>query len=429
VTAPRSQGIPVALRSPRLLLLLPAGIILAAAALTPVKEFSTNQGDVGLYLADARAIVDGRTPYSEVPLEYPPLALVPMVAPYLLGLPFGEVTPDHYRWLFAGWEAALALALGFVLMQIARRGGIRTRWRDPAWAVVLRYPILVAGAALAITWRFDVFAALLLGIALWATLANRPTTAGIALGLGALAKLFPIAVAPALAVAWLAPRDNRRLVRFGLATVLTVVIGMLPFLAMAGTDALASLGYQARRGLEVESIGAGVVLLDGLVRGQPVETASPFKAVEVFGPLARIWLGLLPAMTLAAFGALAVAAWRRVRFDVEAIGRVEPETLTNLAGASVMVLLLTSKIFSIQYVVWLVPFAALFAGRRFWLAAVMVALTMPIHPFLFAGLVSQAPLPILVLNLRNGLLVVLTVWMLADLWRQARQERPTQRQQ
>jgi len=417
VTAPRSPGIRAALRSPGLLLLIPVGIILAAAALTPPREFSTNQGDVGLYLDDARAIVDGRTPYSAVPLEYPPLALVPMVAPYLLGLPFGEVTPDRYRWLFAGWEAALALALGFVLVQIARRGGIPTRSRDPAWAVALRYPILVAGAALAITWRFDAFAALLLAIALWATLANRPTPAGIALGLGALAKLFPIAVAPALAVAWLAPRDNRRLARFGLATVLTVVIGMLPFLAMAGPDALAFLGYQARRGLEVESIGAGVVLLDGLVRGQPIETASPFKAVEVFGPLARTWLGLLPAMTVAAFGALAVAAWRRVRFDVEAIGRVEPRTLTSLAGATVMVLLLTSKVFSIQYVVWLVPFAALLPGWRFWLAAAMVALTMPIHPILFAGLVAQEPLPVLVLNLRNALLVALTTWVLVDLVR------------
>lgn len=425
MTAPRSPGIPAALRSPRLVLLIPAGIILAAAALTPAQEFSTNQGDVGLYRDDARAIVDGRTPYSEVPLEYPPLALVPMVAPYLLGLPFGEVTPDRYRWLFAGWEAALALALGLVLVQIARRGGIPAPRRDPGWAVVLRYPILVAGAALAITWRFDVFAAFLLALALWATLANRPTAAGIALGLGALVKLFPIAAAPALAVAWLAPRDDRRLVRFGLATVLTVVIGMLPFLAMAGPDALAFLGYQAQRGLEVESVGAGVVLLDGLVRGRPVETASPFKAVEVFGPLARTWLSLLPAMTLAAFGALAVAARRRVRFDLEAIGRVEPDTLTSLAGATVMVLLLTSKVFSIQYMVWLVPFAARLPGWRFWLAAVVVALTMPIHPFLFAGLVAQDALPILVLNLRNALLVLLTLWVLADLWRKrAHPDRP-----
>jgi len=134
----------------------------------------------------------------------------------------------------------------------------------------------------------------------------------------------------------------------------------------------------------------------------------------VFGPLARAWLGLLPAMTLAGFGALALAAWRRVRFELAALGRVSAETVTTLAGATVLVLLLTSKVFSIQYVVWLVPFAALLPGWKFWLAAAAIALPMPIHPFLFAGLVAQDALPILVLNLRNALLVALAVWVLID---------------
>src|SRR5438034_1238083 len=120
-------------RSPLLLLLIPFAIILAIPALTPPKELFTNQGDVGLYLENAKAIVGGRTPYSQVPLEYPPLALVPMVVPYLLGLPFGEVTLDHYKWLFAGWEAVLVLVLGLVLVRIARLGGVETQRRDGGW--------------------------------------------------------------------------------------------------------------------------------------------------------------------------------------------------------------------------------------------------------------------------------------------------------
>jgi len=222
-------------------------------------------------------------------------------------------------------------------------------------------------------------------------------------------------VAPVLAIAWLAPRSDGRLLRFGFATVLTVAVGLMPFVAMAGPSALSFVGYQAQRGLEVESIGAGLVLLDGLVRGQAVETHSPFKAVEVFGPLAQAWLGLLPAMTLAGFGALGVAAWRAVRRDVRALGGVGAATLTTLAGAAVMMLLVTSKVFSIQYVVWLVPFVVLLARWKFWLGAAIVALTMPIHPFLFAGLVAQEPLPVLILNLRNALLVGLTAWLLIDL--------------
>ena len=417
MTPPRSPSIAGVVLSPRLFLILPAVVIMVAAVLTPAREFSGNQGDVGLYLEKARAIVAGGAPYRDVSLEYPPLAMVPMVVPYLVGLPLGDVTIERYRWLFAGWEALLVLALGLVLVGVARAGAVTRGSHDPAWSVAWRLPILTAGAALAIAWRFDVFAALLLAAAVWATLLNRPTLAGIALGLGVLAKLFPIVAAPALAVAWLAPRDDRRLVRFGFAGVATVALGLLPFLAIAGGEALSFLRYQAQRGLEIESVGAGVVLLDGLVRGQPVETASPFKAVEVFGTLASAWLAALPVVTVAGFGALGAAAWRRARAELGASGRVERATLATLAGTAVLVLLLTSKVFSIQYVVWLVPFAALLPGWKFWLAAVAVALTMPIHPFLFSDLVAQEALPIVVLNVRNALLVTLAVWVVVDLGR------------
>jgi hypothetical protein len=415
VTPPRSPGIARVVRSPLVFLLVPFAVILAIPALTPTSQLFPNQGDVGLYLDNANAIVGGRVPYIDVRLEYPPLALVPMVVPYLLGRPFGEVTLDAYKWLFAGWEAVLVVALGFVLVQIARLGGIATERRDPGWIVVARLPILVVGAALAIAWRFDLFAALLLTIGLWAALAHRPVAAGVAVGLGVLAKLYPIAAAPALAAAWLARRDRARLVRFGVAVGLTAVLGLVPFVAIAGADALSFLGYQTQRGLQIESIGGGLVLLDGLVRGDSVETSAPFKALEVMGSLARAWLAVLPILTVITFAVLAWLGWRRVRAEVEADGAVAPTTVVTLAAASVMVLLVTSKVFSIQYIVWLVPFATLLPHWKFWLAAGIVALTMPIHPFLYDRLVAQDVLPILVLNLRNALLVILTVWVIAGL--------------
>jgi hypothetical protein len=416
VTASRSPGFRAALRSPIPFLILAAAVVVAAAALTPSTEFSRNQGDVRLYFDNAAAILGGATPYSDVPLEYPPLALVPMLVPYLLA-PGGPPTFEQYAWRFAGWEAALVLALGFVLVHVARLGNLETRRRDPGWTIAWRLPILVAGAALVIAWRFDLFAAFLLAVAVWATLANRPVAAGVALGLGMLTKLFPIVAAPALAIAWLAPRDDRRLFLFGVAIVVTVVVGLAPFLVIAGSDALSFLDYQARRGLEIESVGAGVVLLDALARGQALEMHSPFKAVEVFGPLAEAWLRVLPILTVAGFGALAVAGWRAVRPTATRGAGLRPETIASLAGATVLVLLVTSKVFSIQYVVWLVPFIALLGGWKFWLGAAVVALTMAIHPFGFAGLVDQDAVPVLVLNLRNALLVLLTGWVVADLVR------------
>jgi ammonia channel protein AmtB len=54
----------------------------------------------------------------------------------------------------------------------------------------------------------------------------------------------------------------------------------------------------------------------------------------------------------------------------------------------------------------------LLRGGKFWLAAALIALTIPIHPVLYSDLVQQKALPILLLNARNALFVVLTAWVL-----------------
>lgn len=434
----RGSGSGEAALTPRTLLLVPTFLILAAAALTPASELFSNQGDVRLYLEKATALASGQLPYRDFALEYPPLALVPMVVPYLLW-PFGDVTLDVYKWLFAAWEAVLMLALGFVLVRIVRLGGggdgdgvaarrildgeqvtvagLGESVSDRLRTVAIRLIVLTTGAALALTWRFDLLPALLVMVALWAALDGRPALAGFAIALGILAKLYPLAVVPALAIPWLVPLDVRRLTRYGVALALTLALVMLPSWLVAGSNAFAFVTYQAERGLQIESIGGGLAVLGGLLAGQPAELNHRFSSVQVEGSFADAWLAILPAVTAAGFGLLGLLGWRRIRREAVAQGAVSAATVVTLAGVAVIVLIATSKVFSIQYVVWIVPFAALLPRRQFWLAAAMVALTMAIHPLLYADLVEQEALPILVLNLRNALLIVLLAWTLWDVAR------------
>lgn len=275
-----------------------------------------------------------------------------------------------------------------------------------------RLVILSIGAALAIAFRFDLYPAVLVTIALWAALDGRPGAAGVAVGFGVLAKLYPLAVVPALAIPWLVPLDARQLTRYAAAVVLTIAFVLAPFVILAGGDTFGFLTYQAERGLQIESVGGGLAVLGGLLSGHPPDLSFGFSAVQVEGPFARAWLAILPAATVVGFGLLGWLGWRRLR-----LGPVAPATVVVFTGASVLMLLATSKVFSIQYVVWIVPFAALLRGRTFWLAAALVALTMPIHPLLYAELVKQDALPILILNLRNALLLGLLGWVLWDLAR------------
>jgi hypothetical protein len=412
-------------RAPLPLLLLLYAIPFVVATLTPAADFAGGpQGDVRLYLDKAYSVLTGGAPYRDFPLEYPPFALVPMIVPYVLW-PFGPVPVHLYPWLFAGEMAVLLVALALVVGRIVRR---QARWleqeprdvRREQLVVGTRLLVLALGASLALTWRFDLFPTLLASVALWAALERRPTIAGVAIGIGVLAKLFPIVVAPAAAVVWLAPPDWPRLLRFGLAAALTVVLGMAPFVALAGADAFSFVGYQAARGLQIESVGGGLVLLWGLVTGEPNAVQAPFSAWEVTGDLARMLQAVASTVLVAGFGALAVLGWRRCRTEMAEAGAVASGTIVTLGTVAILLLVLTNKVFSIQYVVWLVPFAALLPWRQFWLAAAAVALTIPIHPALYEALVRQDALPILVLNLRNGLLVALLVWLVLDLARTAR---------
>jgi uncharacterized membrane protein len=383
-------------------------VILIVAALTPASELHSNQGDVGLYLEKARALASGLVPYRDFPFEYPPLALVPMVVPYLLW-PFGQLAVEGYAWLFVAWEAALMLALAIVLARIVRLRGTSDE-PDGVPAMADRLVLVSIGAALAIAFRFDLYPALLVMVALWLSLERRPVAAGVAVGFGVLAKLYPLAVVPALAIPWLIPLDAGRLVRYGVAVGGSIVLILLPFVALAGTETFGFLTYQAQRGLQVESIGGGVAVLLGLINRHPADMSFGFSAVQVAGPFADAWLAALPALTVVGFGLLGWLGWRHVRR-----GPVPAATAVALTFASVLVVLVTSKVFSIQYVVWIVPFAALLRGGKFWLAAAVIALTMPIHPLLYAELVKQQALPILILNLRNGLFLALTAWVLRDL--------------
>ncbi|HXG25371.1 MAG TPA: glycosyltransferase 87 family protein [Candidatus Binatia bacterium] len=405
--------------------LLPPILVLFVAAATPTAALFPNQSDVKLYLEKAAAFTAGGVPYRDFPLEYPPGALVSMVVPYLLW-PFGPVDLDAYKWLFAAWEAALLLVLGLVLASIVRRGGdaeagAGVGLEDRLVRTGTRLAILAAGAVLTLTWRYDLFPALLLAAALRAALDGRPGVAGVAMGLGFLAKLFPVAALPALAALWLAPFDLRRLLRLGIGLGATVVVGIAPFLLIAGPDAtLQFLRYNTERGLQVESIGGGLALLGGLVTGDRVDTSFGFGSLNIEGNFAETWLALLPVLTVAGFGLVAVVGWRRIRAEAAALGSVRASTVVELATICVLLLVANSKVYSIQYVVWFLPLATLLAGRRFLIAAVLMALTIPIHPLLYDDLVAQQALPILVLNARNALHVALLGWMVWEVARPAR---------
>src|SRR5688500_11649678 len=72
-----------ALGSWRRFLLLALGLLLGAGLIAPFAGQEVT-GDARLYYAVGEDLLAGRLPYRDRPLEYPPLALVPLLLPRLL---------------------------------------------------------------------------------------------------------------------------------------------------------------------------------------------------------------------------------------------------------------------------------------------------------------------------------------------------------
>lgn len=385
--------------------MLPPLVIALVGVLTPADQLFPNQFDVYLYFQNAEALAQGHLPYTQFGFEYPPLALVPMVVPYLLW-PGGPPPFDVYHWLFLAWEAALLVALVVTLTQIAAR--LSPTNRD---GTAIRLVILTIVAAPSLAWRFDLFPGLLSALAVLAALNGRAGTAGVALALGVLAKLYPAVLMPVLVLPWLLERDWRRIVRFGVAGLLTLAIVVLPVYGLVGDAIWGPIRYQNERGLQAESIGAGILLLRAVMTETPARLTFDHSAVHVAGPWAERILAIQLPILVAALGGIAALAYRRFRSEIRETGTVATATVITATAATIAALLITNKVFSVQYVVWLVPFAALLPRRQFWLFAVIAALSVGIHPLNYDLLIQQQPPIVYLLNVRNALLVGLLGWL------------------
>lgn len=369
-------------------MIAPAALLAALWALVlwagPLAD--TRITDVFVYQHYGQQLADGLTPYSAAfPLEYPPLALVPMWLARILG---GE-----YATTFGVLMGVAAIA---ALAAVHRLGG-----RSAAWAFALT-PLL-AGAVL--RTHFDLFAVAILLAGLAALHGRRPTLAFVLLGVATMVKLFPIVVA-AVAACWLWGRGERAAAGRGLLACAAVIAACsLPF---AGSGYVDAYRYHLDRPVQIESSPASVLWLAGGSRVTG-STTSPdaFGSNGMVGGAAGAVRALSALLQLAA---LAWIAWLAAR-------RADERQLLLCAAAAVVAFVALGKVFSPQYVAWLAPFAALLLAARERLAAGLIAgavvLTTVEFPRRYLDLVDGDRGVALLVGARNALLLAALAVLIA----------------
>jgi glycosyl transferase family 87 len=323
--------------------------------------------DVGGYHERATLMRAGQVPYRDFAFEYPPAALAVMLLPAYL--------PRSYETSFAVlmWACGVGcIAVAAWALRTAGAGAKRT------WAALLAIGIspLVLGSLF--DTRFDLWPTLLAIAAVAAAARERPLLSGGLLGLGFAAKLWPAVLLPIVVVhLW-----RRRGRDAGLAVVAAFVVVaaacFLPF-AVLGPDGLhAMFSDQLNRPLQVESLGAAVLMAAEHLGLRHLQTVDSHGAQALSGRGAGLAADLSTVLEIVAVVAVwALYALRR---------RTNVEGLLLAAAAAVTALVAFDKVLSPQYLIWLVPFVFLVRGGRGILVGALLLLALGLTQSWFPSL-------------------------------------------
>ncbi|MFK0401553.1 hypothetical protein ACIQTT_04430 [Microbacterium sp. NPDC090225] len=330
---------------------------------------------------------------------YPQLALAPMLLVKAMAVPFVGFLGVSGAYLVAWALFVTALdALAFAVL-LGRSPSAPRRTAAWFWSAAL---LLLGPIAL---YRLDAVTLPIVVVAgLW--LVSRPALAAALLTIGAWIKIWPGAV---LLAALIAGRHRLRLIVTALAVTAAVVAGLL--LLGAREHLFGFLTQQGGRGLQIEAVAATPFLWAVPGGSARIEYSFDILTFQIAAPGADIVaVALTGAMVVVVAGILVLSGWKAIR------GAAFARLLPPLALSLVAALIVTNKVGSPQFQVWLIApvilWLVLDRVRAVLPAAVVLvlcALTCLVYPIGYDGLLHGQILPIVVLSARNLLLAVLLV--------------------
>ncbi len=355
-----------------------------------------------------------QAPFQVTPQEYPPLALLPFSSALL-------APSAYYALTFALMMTLLAGLIAWLLAQFhSRQAALR----------FLLYLLVGAGALFQL--RYDLLPAAAMLICLIAAERRRWSVAYIALALAVLLKLYPLVALPALFIAEWQDRADHVLdepgprapsqqwwwnsVLFG-----GVTLGAQACFAALGVSAaiIQPLAYLLQRPTQIESMQSSLAwLAHGL--GAPLVVVFTYGSLNSVSPFANAfgWVG-----TCLLIAGCAYVCWLQWRRHI---------SLGQAMIALLCTLILTGKVFSPQYLIWLIPLIASVGAARWWLWwwVGVSLLTMGAYTVYYGQLTDAATtarlLPTLpgffaVVAVRNAAFLFITLAYLFN-WRHARQD-------
>jgi hypothetical protein len=370
------------------------GIQALLALATHVTKLRSGSDDTDIYFRYATMALEGKVPYREYRVEYPPLALPLFLVPKLIARGVAG-----FKFAFAA-EMLLfnAATVWLVASWVAQRQGLARVRSRLAWYTI--YFLLLSRLLMS---RYDA-APMFLGFGgfVW-WFSGRNRLGGLTSSLGALMKVYP-ALVPLLASSWELTRPGDAQARGTLVFLLTSLLGAAAWLALGGVRGVSeSLGYQLERGFEYGSLYSGAQMLAARILGAEIVLVRDHAAWSSITP----WSANLAPLVLPIQLAMILAVW------VTFIRRGMTEGV-RYSSAAVLAFILTGKVFSPQYLIWLMPFITVLErpvarwGQWIYLMGCAATLLAP-------GLVNIAPRTSLWVILAYNAKNLIFLWLLSVL--------------
>jgi hypothetical protein len=358
-------------------------------------------------------------------VEYPPLAILWMTVPtwFIDPLPKTGLAPESLQ--------AAAKQATRIAMFVVDLCGFGLFWWMGAEAAslaiyavfgLLLYPLLYD--------RMDLVLGVLLLAVVAAVVRRLPDWVPLlVLAIAINFKLTPLVLAPVFVLGTM-PADELRswraiAKRAALLAVFTAGV-FLPFFIRDGSATLGFLQYHVARGLQLEATWSTIPAAAAALFRAPAQVVFRYGAFEVQSGITGALLALASIAMVLLIPALAWVFWKQAR----ARGAASPKLMINCSAAFLLAAIVSAKVFSPQYLLWVGPLIALWSGKRkrlVWASFLVVcALTTLCYPFGYGRLMeaigqsqqlafSARLIGIAPLVLRNLLLVMLAVLCWRDM--------------
>ncbi|MEY4311401.1 MAG: hypothetical protein RLZZ571_171 [Actinomycetota bacterium] len=339
--------------------------------------------DVQLYDWWAGNMQHGHFPINDDMWQYPPLAALVFILGYL-------VAPATVGFVF------LALAIDALLFYFLLEAGLENNKKNYLPATVWVSAGFLVGPIM--LGRFDVFPTFFAVLAL--LFISKPSSFGINIAFGALLKVWP-------ALLFLGVPRNR--FKNSFVWFLGTFISFSILLTLWWPNSFSFLTGQRSRGLQIESVGALPYMLWHQIQiDMPIEFR--YGAVEVVAPGVNLVSAIITIAGLLLLGQIALWQYQN---------RLSKVSVTDIGIYVVAVSMVTSRVLSPQYIIWLFGLLAVCAlnpvqnfRKIFGLIAVSAFLGQLIYPYLYYGYMGGQIIPLVVQIMR----IITLLWATYLMW-------------